>query len=315
MLNFFNRATRLQTLDKYIRLEELRSILAAAPPAAMKTVFLTPPCMFGFHLAPDQSIVNKTLPAAGYQCQHLSYHFLVTQFTKMLDLYRLNTTEPIRVSLDMTTVVRDPVDRYLSYFHYWRSIYPAWNSTAKPGEREALVSGDFEGFLRHIAEHPQRGLNSAFQYEYLSQNVDYSIDLVNDRRVLPLVNECFNASVLLLTDLYPKFFAVNETLQFLQTAASLTNSRKVAPGPNILSRKGLEPVKEFDLDVVKATARQWLERDYRFYGASIAMFVRHLQASAVDRDEVQRCTQRLSAEAAMHRFRLVNNNLASHDVD
>jgi Sulfotransferase family len=317
MLNFFNRATRLQTLDKYIRLDELRQMLESAPPAAMKAVFLTPPCMFGYHLAPSQTNISKALPAEGYQCQHLSYHHIITQFPKMLDLYTLDTAEPIRVSLDMTTVVRDPVDRYLSYFHYWRSIYPAWNTTAKPGEREALVSGDFEEFLRLVAEHPQRGLNSAFQYEYLSHNVDYSIDLVNDRRVLPLVNECFNASVLLLADLYPQFFSVNETLHFLQTSASLTNSRsKIAPDPKILIRKGLEPVKAFDLDLVKARARQWLEGDYRFYEASTAVFVRHLHASAVDRDEVQRCTQHLSDEAAKHQQdQLVDGKFASRDVD
>jgi Sulfotransferase family len=316
MLNFFNRATRLQTFDKHIWLDKLIQRLEADPPAAMKTVFLTPPCMFGYHLAPNQTNISKALPTAGYQCQHLSYHHLITQFAKMLDLYRLESAVPLRVTLGMTTVVRDPVDRYLSYFHYWRSVYPAWNSTARPEERAALVSGDFAEFLRLVAESPRRGLNSAFQYEYLAQNVDYSIDLVNDRRVLPLVNECFNASVLLLTDLYPRYFSVNETLHFLQTSASLTNSRsKVAQDPKFLSRKGLEPVKAFDLDLVKASARQWLERDHRFYEASAAMFVRHLQASRVDRDEVHRCLERLSAEAAKYRHRLGNGNFASRDVE
>jgi hypothetical protein len=301
LLRFLNSARRLQTLDRYMRHAAFKDQLGKEGIMAMKTTYLTPPCAFGHHL-----LIGQTAPSKSYtgdQCQHLTYYQFVSNFVRSLDYYRFGENETaadrpiVRVSLDLTTIVREPVERYLSYFHYWRKIYPAWNATAQPKEREALVAGDFEEFLRQVAALSRRGVNSFQQYEYLaSPSADYAIDLIRDRRVLPLLNDCFNASLLLLADLYPEFVSYNETLRFVESGTSVTNARSQSEvNASFWRNRGLEPEKEFDLDRVKSRARAWLANEYRFYEASVHAFVQILLASRVNRDEVRNCVRRLGS--------------------
>lgn len=335
LLNYFNAAEQLQTWDKALDFPLFRDVLGKH---ALKTNLLTPPCVFGYHRDPGTN-VNKDVLFPGFQCQHLGYFHLVNVWARSLAFLKENSYvgkqrighpgQSLRVTLDVVTILREPLDRYLSYFHYWRSIYPAWNGTAQKLERQALIDGDFPAFVETIAHAPKRGMNSAFQYEYLSHDINYAVSLLEDGRLLPLINECFNASVLLLQRRYPQFFGAAETRAFLESEDAGSNRRWSGAGPAggngtvpnaahdaPVLRRGLRPVQPYDPDDLRQQARVWLDGDYRLYDAGVNAFRRAIHRSMssetglLDPSVVEECEARLVGGGA-RRPLLIHPGLAT----
>ena len=198
------------------------------------------------------------------------------------------------------TLIRDPLERMVSYFHYWRRTYPSWRDCCSyPGnERQLLLSGDLEGWLEYISKYrngSRTGLGVAgrFQYQYLNDDLDAAVETVTAMstapaeaakghgsfRVLPLLTECFDASVYLLSSIFPDLVSREEAEAFLNdTRISHANRRRrnQPSWENGTSAEvaGMEPVREeYDFEKFERDAREkWLVSDYRFYDAAAAQF-------------------------------------------
>jgi Sulfotransferase family len=278
-----------------------------------------PYCFYGTNPDPP----NVRHPVRG-QCGHRTYARMVSVFAKQLARYQDDTQdqdqadavasipghskahgEPLQLSLSIITMVRDPFDRMLSFFRYFREIYPDWAPMykAQPQVLQTLKDGDFPAFLRELALLEDHEWTRRYQYEYFGADADEAIETVREVRVLPLLNECFNASMLLLAHQYPALFPSDQpdaTHKFL--ASGNSHSRKTGAGSSPASiHPDLHPVQEFDRETVRLQARQsWLRNEYRFYDESKRVLGRMLRQSAsspgsiVDADVVRECLDMLS---------------------
>ena len=308
-------------------------------------------CLFG--LAPEEKgalseSIDPPHPQRNLEssvsCPHFSYDRILSQWARSLpNLVALsNWTVPnnrktrrrqeqprpdtaVPVKLNVITLLREPMDRYESYFHYWRNTYPDWKIETDPLLLETLEQGRFADFLElvpqsrrnvwaeqakrpHVASGSQpprwmTALTGAFQFEYFDRtNVTEAMTVI-DRpfaRVLPLLTACFDASLHLLADLFPQHLDASAVESFLQSGKDRVHVRARAARridlPEII---GLAPVVPYDATTLRRRAREgWLVDEYRFYQAAVQQFRRILEASNVGRAIVHECTHRLDQEEA-----------------
>jgi hypothetical protein len=210
-------------------------------------------------------------------------------------------TRTTSATLQVFTIIRDPTERYASYFHYWRQIYPHWKDLATPEEQTLLLTGNLQGFIELQSRlNESVTINSAFQYRYLSESIDDAIAMVRDSpvRVLVLINECFEVSLRLLAETFPHFVDPKsvETYLGVTTHAKYTQGNSSIP---IVLRATSEmgPVQPYRLDDLRHKSRTaWLADDYRFYEAAVDAFKERLAASRqLDRESIQECYRRLDS--------------------
>jgi hypothetical protein len=244
------------------------------------------------------------------QCGHRTYARMVSILMRQLADYRDNddggaegSHMPIQLSLSIITVIRDPFDRMLSFFRYFREIYPDWAPMykAQPQVLQTLKDGDFPAFLRELATLPDHEWTRRYQYEYFGATAEEAIQTVREVRVLPLLNECFNASAYLLAHQYPALFPSDQpaaTDQFLGSGSS--HSRRTGADAAAWLHPDLRAAREFDRDSVQLEARRrWLGDEYRFYDAAKVVLGRILRQAAatpgsiVDPAVVRDCLDRL----------------------
>jgi Sulfotransferase family len=298
LLGFMQRSTQAKHYSKFLHMPNYLS---------SNYGWTLPSCIYGINDPPEQYA-----PVAR-QCAHLAYPHLVSDFAKTLR--HLNETaagpgqaaEPLHVSFTVVCMLREPFERLLSYFHFFREVYPEWAYMHKdaPLVLSALVRGDFPAFVRELSLSSAKLTTRRFQYEYFSLDVDEAIQLVREGRFLPLITECFNASLLLLVQAYPAFFPPDQpraTIEFLESAGS--RARRTARGRARL-RDGLEPVEAFDMDRLRGQARdEFMVDEYRFFEEAKRAFVRRLQAATnvpnatVDQQIIQRCLGSLEVQPA-----------------
>jgi hypothetical protein len=213
----------------------------------------------------------------------------------------------IQITLNFFTIVRDPFERMVSFFHFWRKIYPDWLSGTPPNWIPWLIGGDLEAWMELRANTTVTRLDSADQSRYISHDVDRAIRLITTQpvvaatthdatdaatlrslRVVPLVSECFDASASLLVELFPNIFDEGSEKPFLESQSKVTNARE-RPKPDL----GMLPVRGTNLTSLRGRAFAWFEDEYRFYDAAVRQFRELLARSSVDRKIVASCLRTL----------------------
>jgi hypothetical protein len=248
------------------------------------------------------SVGETMLPRYAWQCPHTKYKNLVTTWARGISY--LDTKQPSTLvqarsaALQVFTIVRDPTERFVSYFHYWRQIYPHWKDLATPEEHALLVNGDLAGFVELQSRLNETiTINSAFQYRYLAEKADEAIAMVRDNpaRVFVLINECFEVSLQLLAETFPHFVDPAHVRTFLDETSRVRYTQGNASIPIVLrATSEMGPVQPYRLDDLRHTSRTWLADDYRFYDAAVDVFRQHLAASRqLDPEAIQDCYRRL----------------------
>mmetsp|Transcript_28474 Transcript_28474/g.43895 ORF Transcript_28474/g.43895 Transcript_28474/m.43895 type:complete len:158 (+) Transcript_28474:1-474(+) len=147
-----------------------------------------------------------------------------------------------------------------------------------------IEDGDFGGWLRELKEDGSYGLGIPYQKNYIAPDADRAISLItgNQPRVLALLTECFEASVLILTERFPRLFSRGAAVDFFERPLS-----------NVYRNE--TQFEAFDMVALRKKAMQWFKPDYRVYAAAVGRFRGHLSASAsgVDPHTAAKCLLRL----------------------
>lgn len=279
----------------------------------LSTRGLLPSCVFGIKTAPQDSgsspshmlrtnqSDHEALPYNSTTispCPHTGYRNIVRSWTRGLEHLREDSHSVSTASLQVFTMVRDPTARYVSYFHYWRRTYPHWKDLATPVEREHLVRGDVEGFVHLQSNYPARTLNSASQHMYFNSDVDTAVTMVQELplRVLPLVHECFETSLELLSVLFPTLSIVPHT-----TTPNSTSPPVDAPSQELPETAMFDEIQSYSMDELRHQARKWLVSEYRFYDAAVEQFRLLLRnyGTKLDPSRVLECNRRLDGRGAV----------------
>ena len=240
-----------------------------------------PRCFFGAVRTGQETL--KSQPSDG-DCIHVVYTQLLRSFANTLPyLNKLggkNETS-LHVSLEFFTIVRDPVDRLISLFHYCQRIYPHWKRWFTEAQNERLLADDLEGWLKLMATEAAERQD---QYAFLAENPEKAISLVqgDSPRILTFVHDCFDTSVRLLVDRKPQFFTLGAAESFLNSTRSTANRRPKKTNDE-----------EAKLRRIREKAKRWFKDDYRFYHAAIEQFRRHLASSNLEPSEIAACNAKL----------------------
>jgi hypothetical protein len=251
------------------------------------------------------SVGETVLPRYVWQCPHTTYRNLVATWARgipFLDGTPPSTlTRTTSATLQVFTIIRDPTERYVSYFHYWRQIYPHWKDLATPEEQELLLTGNLPGFVELQSRLNETvTINSAFQYRYLSDSVDDAIAMVREypARIMVLINECFEVSLRLLAETFPQFVDLQSVETYLGETTHVKYTQGNASIPIVLrATSEMGPVQPYRLDDLRHKSRtSWLADDYRFYEAAVDAFKERLAASRhINRESIQECYRRLDS--------------------
>jgi hypothetical protein len=267
-----------------------------------------PACFFSRH-DEDESLASSPPPKelGPWNCPHFSYSHLTMNWSKTLQFLRSQWMVPaaaaddhVQVQFRIFTIVRDPFDRMTSYFHFWRKIYPDWLPSTPSALLTRLIGGDLPGWMEHRANATIPSLDAAHQYLYLSQDVNRAIRLITEGetgttgaldgtpqrglRIVPLVSECFDASISLLVEMFPNVLEAGSERSFLNSKSKKSNER-LAPHPDL----GMVPVKEYNASALYGKAQEWFADEFRFYDAAVQQFRTLLLKSSVDPEIVKQC--------------------------
>jgi hypothetical protein len=231
-------------------------------------------------------------------CPHRTYTATVLNWAKnTLPLFHPQTqqsslqtiTEEQYYSLQCFTVVRDPYDRLVSHFYYSRRIYPNWSRMSTPQQNATILANNISGWMELL--HHEGGTPYHFHYQkgmFVDKDTDLSkaVTLIqgDSPRIFTVIQECLEASMLLLAERYPQFFSMDTTKRFLN--ASNSENRQ-----NTKSKLQKEDATE--LRGLRAKAKTWFEDDFNFYDTAVHQFRSHLAKSNVDQSVVQECIKKL----------------------
>jgi len=216
-------------------------------------------------------------------CTHATYKGTVNFWAHSVAAVR-NPTER-QYTLQTFTLLREPFDRLVSYFNYAREIYPWWNESSTEAQNRMIVAGDFGGWLRKLKkEDGSYATGIPYQKNFIHFDADRAISIITgDRpRVLALLTECFEASVLILTERFPRLFSRDAAVEYFER-----------PRSNVYHNK--TQFEAFDMVALRKKAMRWFKPDYRVYAAAVGRFRGHLSASGVDPRTAAECLLRLES--------------------
>ncbi len=223
-------------------------------------------------------------------CPHRTYERTVFQWAHSIlpTLVRDPNKFTQKFSLQMFTIVRDPFDRLVSYFHYVRRIYPAWSHMSTPEQNVTILANNLTAWMELLATQPPKAFHLPYQKSAM-MDVDFSLATRAIQgpspRVYTVIQQCFEASVLLLCEAFPRFFSLEATLKFLNSSKTQHNTK---------SRFQSQQLQEdWNQTQLREKAKLWFEKDFQFYDAVVEQFRSQLMASQVDRHIVQDCLERL----------------------
>ena len=177
----------------------------------------------------DGSDFPQDLYAKHIQCQHLSFVHLFNRWKDEIlpavHNYLPPEEEGMSYTLQIFTIIRDPFDRVLSLFKYMRKR-PTWHAMTTDEHIGFLRQGDIWNWTESMYKRPPSPERYGIPLEanYFTQSasdlsrIDHAIPLVQGQypRILALINECFDASVLLLRERFPRFIREEDVLEFLK---------------------------------------------------------------------------------------------------
>jgi hypothetical protein len=167
-------------------------------------------------------------------------------------------------SIQVVTIVREPFDYLRSYFYFCHKLSnEQWGREQFTDELyELVVSGDFSTWLELMYQQKPRE-RSEYQYEWLHENVEEAIEMMENSTVLVLINECLEASLRLLQERYGGI-KPDAVSSFVQSSDFHTRDN------SHLYKDNEEDTK------LRTNAKEWFSDDYRFYNAARARFLQHL---------------------------------------
>ena len=224
-------------------------------------------------------------------CPHRTYETTVWHWARRVlpNLIQESVDSgPKTFSLQFFTILRDPFDRLVSYFQYVQRIYPTWSHVSTPEQNATILANNLSGWMELLAAQGSEAFHLPYQKSAMTE-ADWGAatdDLsVTDepKRVLVVLQECFEASIWLLTETFPEFFAANETQAFLRSAGTRYNTKSRFQTRN----------NQRELLQLRQRAQVWFADDFRFYEAAVTQFQARLAASHVDSEVVQECFRTL----------------------
>ena len=138
-----------------------------------------------------------------------------------------------------------------------------------------------------LATEPSKAFHLPYQKNALIEaNFSIATRLIqgSSPRVFTVIQECFEASVMLLSETYPDFFSASGTMTFLNSSETQQNAK---------SRFQTRNQKE--LCRLRDHAEMWFADDFTFYKAAVEQFRGRLERSSLDRAVVDQCFRTLDS--------------------
>jgi hypothetical protein len=198
---------------------------------------------------------------------------------------------PRDFSLQLFTILRDPFDRLVSYFQYVRRIYPVWSYMSTVEQNTTILANNMTGWMQLLATQPSKAFHLPYQKDAMVEaNFSIATRLIqgSSPRVYTVIQECYEASVLLLAETFPDFFSISATKAFLNSSNTQHNAKGRFQTRN-----------QEELYRLREQAEDWFVDDFRFYETAVQLFRVRLARSSVDSMVVQDC------------FRTLDNRISS----
>lgn len=188
-------------------------------------------------------------------------------------------------------MVRDPFDRLVSLFHYVQRIYPNWSQISTPEQNATILANNMSGWMELLHMQGTKCFFVPYQKGAIFES-DFATAtrLIQGQipRVFTVVQECFEASLWLLTDRFPAFFERNMTEAFLNNSNNIRRNTK--------SR--FQQRSSDEMAILRSKAKVWFADDFTFYEAAMMEFRKHLAASRVAKHVQDECFQVLDSRSA-----------------
>ena len=213
--------------------------------------------------------------------------------------------------LRLFTILRDPFDRLVSYFYYARKIYPNWSWSSTTRQNALILADDLEGWMELLATEESHSFHLPYQRGALMETDDWDLATQwirpqhsqeqpspNSRpHVFVVIQECFEASVWLLTETFPEYFDWDATRKYLEETEQ--QQQRTRHQTNSHGERHQSPHSEarnqVDLGALRERAKAWFINDFVFYQAAKEQFQKRLIASHVDPAIVNSCLQKMGS--------------------
>jgi hypothetical protein len=156
-----------------------------------------------------------------------------------------------------------------------------------PEQVSLMDKGDLWGWMESLHRIGSNDPSLPYQMHFFDETLEDALALIKGHkpRILTLVQECFEASLLLLQERFPRFISPRVT-QYIRSHEQ-RNHVKRTELLNTSSRASL-----------RDHAKVWFSDDFVFYDAAVKQFRRHLLSSTVNTSIVEQCFRNLDKKEA-----------------
>jgi hypothetical protein len=210
-----------------------------------------------------------------------------------------SSAQLIRVSFTPVTFVRDPLERWVSFYREWRNASHEYRrQLGDLALQERLNDGaTLEEFLQYVSDlaYQSRSLLTLEQYQHVAADPRRAIGAVTGGtpRVLVLIQECWDASLHLLASRFAFVTAGTDDDGVTESMGDEAASSESTFGDADTDSEA--HVGEEVGEDLRRKARRWFAGDYHYYDASVERFHQLLAVSSVPASSIDRCRKRLLA--------------------